>query len=59
MPFKSKAQMKKIYSLYKEGKVAYNVVRDFVRSTPDMKKLPDRLSDKQETKFQKGVDLAI
>lgn len=57
MPFASKAQAKKMYELHKQGKISYMKLMEYVHSTPDLAKLPERVKPKGNT--QKKTDLAI
>jgi hypothetical protein len=50
MPFKSKAQVGKIAVLEKEGKVKKGTFKEFVKATPDMKKLPAKVKKKKARK---------
>ena len=48
MPVKSKAQMKKLFVLEKEGKLKKGVAEEFVRATPNIKKLPEHVKKKKK-----------
>ena len=48
MPFKSKAQIGKIAELEKQGKVKKGTFDEFKKATPDMEKLPERISPPKE-----------
>lgn len=47
MPFKSKAQVKKMAVLEKEGKVKKGTVHEWAKETPNMKKLPKKVKKKK------------
>lgn len=42
MPFKSKAQMRKFFQLYKEGKISKRMLNEWLKATPSIKSLPER-----------------
>jgi len=46
MPFKSKAQARKFFQLRREGKVSAGTLNEWVKSTPSIKALPERLTKK-------------
>lgn len=54
---KSKAQMKKLYTLYKEGKVSYGAMMKQVHATPNMQNLPERITPKKVPKS--AINVAI
>jgi hypothetical protein len=43
MPFKSKAQLRKIAELVKQGKMTEGQFQEWSKATPDTSKLPERL----------------
>lgn len=45
---KSKSQAKKVYSLYKEGKINYPDMMKMVHKSGDISKLPERKISKKE-----------
>lgn len=46
-PFKSKAQMKKLFSLESEGKLKPGTAEEFARATPNINKLPEKVAPKR------------
>lgn len=48
MPAKSKAQLKKLFVLEKQGKLKKGVAEEFARATPDIKKLPEHVKKKKK-----------
>lgn len=49
MPFKSKAQRRKFYQLYKQGKISKATLMEWERASKG-KKLPERVRPKKKTK---------
>jgi hypothetical protein len=47
MPYKSKAQEKKFFSLEKEGKLKKGTAETWAKETPNLKKLPQRVKKKK------------
>ena len=47
MPFKSRAQAKKMFVLEKEGKVKKGTAKEFADATPNIKALPLRVKKKK------------
>jgi hypothetical protein len=47
MPAKSRAQIGKLFSLEKEGKLKKGTAKEFVDSTPNIKKLPEHVKKKK------------
>jgi len=52
MPFKSKAQLRKFGELLKEGKISSATFKEWLKSTSNIKKLPERV-DKKSKKYGK------
>jgi hypothetical protein len=50
MPAKSKAQLRKLFVLEKEGKLAKGKAEEFARETPNIKKLPEHVKKKAKKK---------
>ncbi len=50
MPAKSKAQIKKLFVLEKQGKVKKGTAKEFADSTPNIKKLPEHIKKKKAPK---------
>ena len=48
MPFKSQAQVRKFAELMKQGKISPQTFAEWHRSTPDMSKLPERITPKKK-----------
>ena len=48
MPFKSKAQMRKMFSLENSGKIKKGTARKFIRKTHNIKSLPEKIADKRK-----------
>lgn len=48
MPAKSKAQLKKLFVLEKEGKVKKGTAKEWAKATPDIKKLPEHVKKKKK-----------
>lgn len=46
-----------MYDLYKQGKLPYEKLREFIHSTSDMSKLPERVTPKKDT--SKSTALAV
>ena len=46
MPFKSKAQMRKLFSLEHQGKLKSGTAEEFAHSTPNISKLPEHVKKK-------------
>lgn len=44
MPFKSKAQQKKMFALEKEGKIKKGTAEKWAKETPNIKALPQKVS---------------
>lgn len=49
MPFKSKAQQRKMFELEKEGKVKPGTAEQWAKETPNISKLPQRVSKSKPT----------
>lgn len=47
MPFKSKAQQKKMFLLEKQGKLKKGVAEEFAAATPNIKKLPEHVKKRK------------
>lgn len=43
MPLKSKAQLRKLGELVKQGKMSESKFKEFITSTPNIKTLPERI----------------
>lgn len=43
MPAKSKAQLKKLFVLEKQGKLKKGTAKEFANATPNIKKLPEHV----------------
>lgn len=54
MPFKSKAQVRKFGQLLREGKITKEQFDEWVSSTPNMNKLPERVKKKKKPGFVNG-----
>ena len=54
MPFKSKAQVRKFGQLLSEGKITKEQFDEWHSSTPNMKKLPERVKKKKKKGFATG-----
>lgn len=50
MPFKSKAQQKKMFALESEGKIKKGTAEKWAKETPNIKALPQRLPPKKPVK---------
>ena len=50
MPFKSQAQVRKFEEMVKEGKMTKETMAQWIRETPDMKKLPERAAEPKKKK---------
>lgn len=48
MPAKSKAQLKKLFVLEKEGKVKKGTAKEFADSTPSIKSLPEHIKTRSK-----------
>lgn len=57
MPFKSKAQARKMYELQKQGKISHKTLMEHVHATPNLSKLPEHVKPKGNT--QTKTELAI
>ena len=53
MPFKSKAQMRKFASLVKQGKMSKRTFNEWLRATPSVKRLPERIGNKKKKTYKK------
>lgn len=47
MPFKSKAQFRKFLQLADEGKISKKELKQWIRETPDISKLPERVKKRK------------
>ena len=54
MPLKSKAQMRKLAMLEKQGKVPKGTLHEWAEETPNMKSLPERKGGGKRGKKGKG-----
>lgn len=56
MPLHSKAEMRKLFSLEGRGKLKKGTAEEFVKATPNLDKLPERIkkSKKLDTHFGKS-----
>jgi len=52
-PFVSKAQIRKFFLLEKKSKISNDTLQEFIRSTPDIKNLPERVRRKKSKKSKK------
>ncbi len=50
MPFKSKAQLRKFAELVKQGKMSKREFDKWVKETPNIKSLPERVKKKKRRK---------
>lgn len=50
MPFKSQAQVRQFEAMVQEGKMTKDTLAQWIRETPDMKKLPERATEKKTKK---------
>ena len=50
MPIKSKAQLRKLFQLEKEGKISEDKLQEFIASTRNLKTLPERVKSKKHNK---------
>lgn len=48
MPFKSKAQQKKMFAMEKRGELKKGVAEEFAESTPNIKALPEHVKKKKK-----------
>lgn len=48
MPAKSKAQLKKLFVLEKQGKLKKGTAKEFAQATPNIKKLPEHVKKKSK-----------
>lgn len=48
MPFKSKSQMRKFGQLVKEGKISKETFQEWADSTPNPKRLPEKVKTKKK-----------
>lgn len=48
MPFKSKAQVRKFFQLEKEGKISKKEVDKWLKETPSVERLPERVKKKKK-----------
>lgn len=48
MPFKSKAQLRKFFELEKQGKITDAQLQEWIASTPNIAKLPERIKPKSK-----------
>ena len=46
MPFKSKAQARKFYSLVEEGKIKESTAKEWAKATPNIAALPEKIKQK-------------
>lgn len=53
MPFKSRAQLKKFAILLKQGKISIKTFERWIRETPNLKKLPQKVSNKKNKNAKK------
>ncbi len=53
MPFKSRAQLRKFASLVRQGKMSQRVFNEWLRATPNVKALPERIGRKKSKKYAK------
>ena len=53
MPFKSQAQRRKFYAMYKRGEISKKTLDEWERATPKGKKLPKRVRKKKKTRKRK------
>jgi hypothetical protein len=53
MPFKSRAQLRKFFILNKQGKISDKILEEWLKTTPSVKRLPERVSRKKSKKFKK------
>ena len=48
MPFKSKAQLKKFGAMVKRGEISKQKFNEWLKATPNVKKLPERVKKKSK-----------
>jgi hypothetical protein len=48
MPFKSKAQQRKMFSLEEQGKLKKGTAEEWAKETPDIKKLPNKVKKRKK-----------
>jgi len=53
MPFKSKAQMRKFFALERKGKISDDKLQEWIASTPNIKRLPEKVKSKRKSKKHK------
>lgn len=52
MPFKSKAQMRKFFSMQEQGKLPPGTAEEWANATPDIKDLPQHVKHKRAEVFE-------
>lgn len=50
MPFKSKAQLRKFALLVKQGKMSKKVFEEWLKETPNIKRLPNKVKKTKRNK---------
>lgn len=53
MPFKSKAQLRKFAELVKQGKMSKKTFNEWLKATPNVKRLPERIGNKRKKTHKK------
>jgi len=55
MPFKSKAQVRKLLALASKGEISKTTLQEFKRETKSIKALPERVGAKPRSKGQRRM----
>ncbi len=59
MPARSKAQLRKIAELEKQGKVKPGTTKEWAEATPNLKALPERITPKAPRSIQEIKEIAV